>query len=270
MGKYIHRDYISVSAMSEKYQRMVGLCKRDELSKVQTICTSLMEVLGNIYLPDYILDTMLWHFRVTFDENKLNKENILGIYSIAKRYPMFDADILFKIFKLYDPEFFRDKYFTMLDEILNTAKDEKEMDKMFDKFFSLVEKEKNVHDRYNALEYVDEAKKLDTLKGYYNINFISFLKQLIISKHYSYDYIVNNIPAPLIVLEDEVNYYRLNSANEEKCMPLSYLVTEVYLETGNLDLFEEQLFYNIDGTEIPTIFTISDFKKSIKVKKFNI
>lgn len=126
--------------------------------------------------------------------------------------------------------------------------------------------------------YMEEAKQLDIYKEYYetpeySMDYIDFLKSLMIRHGVEADKVIESLPSPMIIKEDVKHLIDLSKRlhyHLSLCLPVSYVMTEYEILDKDIELFGERPYYYIKATgekEYAT-YTTSDFiRKEYKGKK---
>lgn len=139
-------------------------------------------------------------------------------------------------------------------------------DDTFESFIKLVDEVAEAHQK----KYEEEALGLKDLEGY-SESFILHLKSLIIRQHYTLDEIKKYLPSAELVTKDEQHLSDIASKTRiffGCCLPVSYTMFEVLLETKTLDGVTETPTYYISKVEQEkATFTKAEFLESIKVKQ---
>ena len=111
---------------------------------------------------------------------------------------------------------------------------------------------------------IKEMNKVDDLRSFYSESFIIFLKQLIIENVITFEDIINKLPSSNLVALDEYRYGLIKHIfGVEGGLPISYLMVKALIENGNLDYFDDQMYYftSEDPLEVP--FTKEEFIKTV-------
>ena len=115
---------------------------------------------------------------------------------------------------------------------------------------------------------IKEMNKVDDLRSFYSENFIVFLKQIIIENVLTFEDIVNKIPSSNLIALDEYRYGLIKHIfGIEGGMPISYMMVKSLIEFGNLDYFDNQMYYLTKEDPISAPFTKEEFIKSVPMFK---
>ena len=126
--------------------------------------------------------------------------------------------------------------------------------------------------------YMDEAKQLDIYKEYYetpeySMDYIDFLKSLMVRHGVEADKVIESLPSPMIIKEDVKHLIDLSKRlhyHLSLCLPVSYVMTEYEILDKDIELFGERPYYYIKATEEKeyATYTTSDFiQKEYKGKR---
>ena len=121
-----------------------------------------------------------------------------------------------------------------------------------------------------------ELSKVDGLMPLYSREFVTFLKELIINNNLNFEDIENKLPSALLIMKDEVRFETLKKFfGRTGGMPISYILVQSILLYGNVDYFEEQLYYYNTEDPVAVPFTKEEFLSTIpafevtKTRKYN-
>ena len=251
----------------KKYQeKEVKLSEYNTDSKVDI--EYLISVLGNITLPESIIERFIrmLHTYGGMYSVRRDKETILGLYDIVKKYPMLSENAIDEISCYYIKDLF-DKY-SLTDKIDIFIKMLGTNDDAFETYISYV--------KMKAIKlqgiYEEDAKKLDTYKGEYSDKYIDYLKNLVKREHVLTDYIIDNLPSKDIIKNDEEQLSDISKKARIYfgiCLPISYSMTKSIIKGEDILKYPEIPSYYINDEEpgIPATFTREEFLSSIKKQK---
>lgn len=233
----------------------------------------IMESIGDVELDEetYELFLQQWQCSGGMYDVRTKRETFKGIYDISQRFPFLTVDALDKIWFRYISDLFKVYYLEDTLEMFFQRMGKE--DKTFKLFLSFVDQLAKEHHQ----KYIDEAHKLETLKLEYSEELISYLEDLIIRQHLSFDEIKKCLPSSEIIKRDEEQLKEIVERARiyfDYCDPISYEMVKSLAIGEGLDYYSEQPQYMICETrKIDTTFTKQEFLESIektKIKKLEI
>lgn len=239
-----------------------------KLSRLQM----MYEVLGDVSLPLEYFKTFLYagHWYGNKDYFSLTKSMIIDIYDIIKKYDDMPIYIIDSLLFHYKKECFENcqakEYFDLL---VSKYKFSKETEKKYIKY---------IEDSYKQIKdfYKKESEKLILLKDRYPYDFISDLRNVIISHYIKFDDLMEFLPQndffkPLI--QNDSEYW---AKYNDYIFIVKLLKGEMDLddyEDDNYMVPFEQICQYHDGIKVKkmyTSFTKKEYLDVIKKEKFKV
>lgn len=185
-----------------------------------------------------------------------------GMYEIIQKHQMLTSGAIKDIWVRYIKDLF-DEYdlITIFDNFIQVFG---LTDEAFEMFIDYVEKKAEQHQQ----KYVEDSLNIAELEGEYTSGFISHIKNLILSQHYSYDEIKKCMPCADLIERDEQHIRDLSRRTRIYfgcCRPISYSLFDVLLKYKSLDGYPETLEYCVSTGKKETVtFTKTDFLESVQ------
>jgi len=266
---------------SQKY-KLSEYLKLDKSESEYSLCPEkyraprteyIMDIIGDAEFDEetYVLFLKQWQCYGEMYDVRTKRETFKGIYDILQRFPFLTVVALDEIWFRYISDLFKEYY---LEDTLEMFFERfgKE-DKTFKLFLGFIDQIAKQHHQ----KYICEAQKVQDLEIEYSDKLVSYLKDLIIRQHFSFEQIKSFLPSAELIKKDET---QLSSIVESTriyfgaCDPISHQMVKSLATGEGLDYYPEQPQYVICGTrKIDTTFTKQEFLESIekaKVKKLEI
>jgi hypothetical protein len=230
----------------------------------------IMEIIGDVEFDEETYELFLkqWQCSGGMYDVRTKRETIKGIYDISQKFPFLTALALDEIWFRYISDLFEEYYLLDTLEIFFERFGKK--DKTFKLFLCFIDQIAREHHK----KYVNEAQKLESLEIEYSKMFVSYLQDLIIEHHFSFDKIKKYLPSAEIIKKDEEQLKGIIESTRiyfGACDPVSYQMIKSSVTGEGLDHYPEQPQYCIcETSKIDTMFTKQEFLESIektKIKK---
>ena len=236
----------------------------------------LEKCLGNVVLPGEIIETFLRQFHIYGGPFNVRNDMITinGIYDIYNRIPGLSVVAIEELFSLYINDMFEE--YDLVNVLKNTVKLFDKTDDAFNVYIEFVK----LKIKESQKRFIQDAEQLEIYRNDYLINdciidYIDYLKELVIKEHISCSDILKSLPSKELIEEDVKQLKELSEKYRIYFgvgMPISYLMTKTLAKTGNLCLFSNQPTYYISNSydTINTTFTKQDFIDSVNYRKEKI
>lgn len=224
----------------------------------------LIEILGDVTLDKDMYKLYINSFQ-SFGGRysvRTREDTLTDIYNIYKNYEYLSIYAIEKIWFIYIRDLFNE--YNIMDVLEKIIKIFGKTEEAFELFIQYIEKKSDELQQ----KYIEDTLNLEELKDKYSENFISHLKDLILSQHYAYEEIKKYLPSSELIKKDEEHILELSRKTRIYfgcCNPVSYTLFDSMLENKTLDGYNEILKYyiNNDREELAT-FTKQEFLESIK------
>jgi hypothetical protein len=262
MSKYYNENKVEIRKIS-------SYLANDNYTDIEkTIINYLITTIGDMELSEEMLKVFINQFnRLAGDYSVLvEEETIKGMYSFISNNRDLSPKAINELWPKYIKDLFED--YSLEEKYSDMLKVFGKNDETFQMFMIYVDtKAKELQEKYE-----EDAKRTDDLVGQYTSNFIEHLKYLITRKHIKYDRLMECLPEPSIIEEDEnqlleiSRYYRIHFGVSN---PISHDMVESLAKYNNLDEYDEEPKYYISTSNksCPATFTKSQFLKTIEDKK---
>lgn len=260
--KYKLSEYLEFD--QSKFEHNLG---DEELRKIRT--EYIMSVIGDAKLDKEVYELFIKQFyRYGGRYNvRTRSETIKGMYDILQMYPFLAKDTLDIIWDEYISDLFEEY---ALDAILGEyIKLYGKTEKGLEEYLKYVDE---VADEYKK-KFDEESLKLELyLKDHdYCEDLISYLKNLIDSKHISIDKIISSLPSSELINKDREELIDISKKTRiyfAVSYPISYKMIECLATDQGLEFYPEELGYIINNDAIvKATFTKQEFLDSIKKEK---
>ena len=122
---------------------------------------------------------------------------------------------------------------------------------------------KNV-DMHISDDLAYELSKVDNLMPLYSLEFTIFIKNIILNSNLEFEDIENKLPSPTLIMQDEKRFKLIKHIyGKTGGIPISYMMVESILLNGNVDYFDDQLYYYTTEDPVKVPFTKEEFVSSI-------
>ena len=267
MSKYFNEEQrTSMSKYLDKVKKSDKFDKETTTKEVEY----LINCLGDIELPESIIEefTRLFHtFGGRYDVRS-ETETIKGLYDIYAQFPNLSKIAFGEITSNYINDLYEE--YPIIDTFKKLIETFGENDDTFKMFMAYV----NCKADELQVKYSEEAKKLDKYYDEYKdismgIDYITYLKNLVQREHISADQIIKSLPESNLVREDTNIVNNLAEISRNffgVCTPISYRMTRQLAKHGNLDNYDDELYYYISTIDkvIKTSFNKEQFLESVK------
>ena len=208
------------------------------------------------------------HYPKRYDV-KTDIKTVKTIYDLTFKYPMLTPDAIEAIWDYYIKDLFED--YLVIPALEKCVGDYPLKDESFETFIKYLDKStQDIQKRYE----MDAWELYYDYKDVYSKEYIQYLSRVITKRHISYKKIVESLPSPELVEQDELLLESLFHKDcWSNCEPISYKMTMLLAYLSEDESFEdytkEQPSYYLSAykKEIPTLFTRQEFLDSIKGKK---
>lgn len=219
----------------------------------------LYDILGNVEISTEYLKAYISSFNYASKRSDIRykEDTLLGTYLISKSFPMFSSQALLELLKVYLKDIF-EEYKPM--EYFKNVYSDSYKDETFKQLLEYIEKIGKISDEL----FKEEAVKVDDELPAYSKKFKTYLKDIIINDHISFESIKKFIPQSELISIDEEHLENISKKAlfGYSTYPLSYMMTKSMIIWGDLSDYEAAT-YDYCGHKIEATFTIQDFIKSV-------
>ena len=253
--KFLLSDYLKMS--DEMFKKEI-FKESERLARTKY----LIEMLGDVCLDIDAYKLFIRQFQSFGGPYSVlvDKDTIIGIYGIYEMYPFLIEEALRNIWFLYIRDLFEEYELSSILELFIKTYGMK--DETFEKYLSYIKKKGEKHQKM----YERDALKIETLIDY-SEHFKTYIKDLILRKHYMFDKVVSCIPDKELIKNDEEQLIDIQKRTHiflGTCLPVSYVMVEELLRGESLE--EKPGYYTSTGLREEATFTKEEFLQSIKKK----